>query len=268
MNTKHTEILKIYIQKLKYFNYSERTIEVYSHYAEKFLTKIDKYPQHIVASDFSDYLLNFKFTSISQQNQIINTIKFLYEKVLQKKYAKVDFTRPRRERKLPQVIDSEFLVTRINKIANLKHKAIIMVAYSAALRVSEVINLRIADIDSKRMLITIRQAKGKKDRIVPLSENVLKTFREYYKQYRPKQFLFNGQFDAKYSATSCNQLVKNYLGRNYHFHLLRHSSATKMLENGTDLRYIQSILGHNSSKTTEIYTHVSTAFLSQIKTAI
>lgn len=268
MNAKHTEILKIYVQKLKYFKYSERTIEVYSHYTEKFLVKIDKYPQHIVANDFSDYLLNFKFSSISQQNQVINAIKFLYEKVLCKKYAKVDFTRPRRERKLPRIIESEFLINRINKIANLKHKAIIMVAYSAALRVSEVINLRIADIDSKRMLINIREAKGKKDRIVPLSENVLKTLREYYKEYTPKLYLFNGQFNLQYSATSCNQLVKNYLGRNYHFHLLRHSGATKMLENGTDLRYIQAILGHNSSKTTEIYTHVSTAMLHQVKTAI
>lgn len=97
MNAKYTEILKIYVQKLKYFNYSPRTIEIYSHYAGKFLEKIDKYPQHIVASDFSDYLLNFPFSSISQQNQVINAVKFLYEKVLNKKYAKVDFTRPRRE---------------------------------------------------------------------------------------------------------------------------------------------------------------------------
>ncbi len=223
MNAKHDEILKIYVQKLRYFNYSERTIEVYTHYAEKFLIKIDKYPQHIVASDFSDYLLNFKFSSISQQNQVINAIKFLYEKVLQKKYAKVDFIRPRRERKLPQVIDSEFLINRISKITNLKHKAIIMVAYSVGLRVSEVINLKIADIDSKRMLINIRQAKGKKDRIVPLSQNVLNTLREYYRDEKPKQYLFNGQDGRpQYSATSCNQLVKNYLGRNYHFHLLRH----------------------------------------------
>lgn len=268
MNTKHTEILKIYKQKLKYINYSPLTIEIYSHYAGKFLEKIDKYPQHIVASDFSDYLLNFPFSSISQQNQVINAVKFLYEKVLNKKYAKVDFTRPRRERKLPRVIDSTFLLNRIGKIENLKHKAIIMLAYSVGLRVSEVINLKIADVDSKRMLITIRQAKGKKDRIVPLSENVLKALREYYRQYKPKEFLFNGQFELRYSATSCNQLVKQYLGRQYHFHLLRHSSATKMLENGTDLRYIQKILGHNSSKTTEIYTHVSTAILNQVKTAI
>lgn len=268
MNTKHAEILKIYKAKLKYFNYADRTIEIYCHYTQKFLEKVDKYHQHIVASDFSDYLLSYRFTSVSQQNQVINAIKFLYDKVLEKKYAKVDFTRPRRERKLPRVINSEFLIDRINKITNLKHKAIIMLAYSAALRVSEVINLQIKDVDSKQMIINIRQAKGKKDRIVPLSENVLNCLREYYRQYKPKQYMFNGQFELQYSAVSCNKLVKQYLGRNHHFHSLRHSSATKMLENGTDLRVIQKILGHNSSKTTEIYTHVSTALIHRVKTAI
>lgn len=268
MNMKHEQILKIYNQKLKYFNYSPRTIEVYSHYCEKFLIAVDKYSQHIVANDFSDYLLNFKFSSISQQNQVINAIKFLYEKVLQKKYAKVDFTRPRRERKLPQVIDSKFLLKRIFQIENLKHRAIIMLAYSVGLRVSEVINLKITDIDSKRMIINIRQAKGRKDRIAPLSENVLDCLRQYYKKEKPNIYLFNGQFELQYSSKSCNQLVKKYLGRQYHFHLLRHSSATVMLERGVDLRFIQKILGHASSKTTEIYTHVSIAALSQIATAI
>ncbi len=269
MNTKHNEILKIYEAKLKYFNYADRTIEVYTHYASKFLEKVDKYPQHIVASDFSNYLIGFKFTSVSQQNQVINAIKFLYEKVLCRKYGKVDFQRPRRERKLPQVIDSNFLIEKINKIQNIKHKAIIMLAYSVGLRVSEVINLKIADIDSKRMMINIYKAKGKKDRVVPLSENVLNCLREYYKAEKPKQFLFNGQDGRlQYSSTSCNAVVKQLIGTKYHFHLLRHSSATAMLEAGTDLRYIQGILGHNSSKTTEIYTHVSRASLLKVKLPI
>jgi len=264
MNTKHEQILKSYNQKLKYLNYSPRTIEVYSHYTRKFLEKIDKYPQHLVSSDFQNYLNGFKFTSISQQNQVINAIKFLYEKVLKKQYAKVDFTRPRRERKLPRVIESEFLKKRIGAIENQKHKAILMLAYSAGLRRSEIINLKISDIDSARMLILIRNGKGKKDRILPLSESVLETLRVYYRQYCPKEYLFNGQFDEQYSATSCNQLVKQYLGKQYHIHLLRHSFATYLLENGTDLRYIQNMLGHSSTKATEIYTHVTTAHLSRI----
>lgn len=261
----HDSILRIYIEKLNYFNYSKRTIETYTHYTSKFLATVGKYPQHLTGADFQDYLNQYPFSSVSQQNQIINAIKFLYEKVLERKYVKVDFSRPRKETHLPRVIDNDYLVTKISAINNLKHKAILMVAYSAGLRVSEVVNLKIKDIDSERMIINIRQAKGKKDRIVPLSKNVLETLRLYYKQFKPREYLFNGQFDLQYSAVSCNQLVKQYLGKNYHFHLLRHSCFTNLLENGTDLRVIQNIAGHKSSKTTEIYTHVSRAILSRVK---
>ena len=260
----YDSILRIYSQKLKYLNYSKRTVDVYTHYTNKFLVAVGKYPQHLTSADFQGYLNGFNFTSISQQNQIINAIKFLYEKVLNRKYDKVDFTRPRREKKLPQVIDSAFLVDRISAITNLKHKAILTLAFSVGLRVSEVINLKIQDIDSERMLITIRQGKGRKDRIVPLSPNLLTTLREYYKVHKPKVFLFNGQFSDQYSATSCNQLVKKYLGEKYHFHSLRHSCFTSLLEAGTDLRIIQKIAGHSSSKTTEVYTHVSTRVLGKV----
>lgn len=258
------EIYRIAEQKMKYFNYSSRTIEVYLYYIQKFIESIGKYPERITSSDFQKYLFNYKFTSTSQQNQIINAIKFLYEKVLNRKYDKIDFKRPRSEKKLPQVIDKSFLLNRINKIENLKHKAIITLAYSVGLRVSEVINLKITDIDSARMIITIRQAKGRKDRILSLSENVLVLLRKYYRQYKPEEYLFNGQFDLQYSATSCNQLVKNYLGNQYHFHLLRHSCFTSLLESGTDLRIIQKIAGHAKSSTTEIYTHVSNQLLSKV----
>jgi len=268
MNKNIDEFLKIYTQSLKYFNYSERTIQMYSHYFEKFIENRNKYYQHLTSNDFSEYLTTYKFSSISQQNQIINALKFEYEKVLKKKYDKIDFQRPRKEKHLPQVIDKEFLLDKIDKIPNIKHKAIISLAYSVGLRVSEIINLKIEDIDSKRMIINIRQAKGKKDRIVPLSIKILDLLRLYFKSCRPSVYLFNGQFDLKYSATSCNQIVKQYLGKEYHFHLLRHSSATAMLEAGVDLRYIQKILGHYSSKTTEIYTHVSTVSLQKIQLPI
>lgn len=268
INKKHDEILRIYIQKLNYFHYTDRTIEIYSHYVLKFLVTIDKYYQHLVSSDFQNYLNNYKFSSVSQQNQIINAIKFLYDKVLYRKYDKVCFDRPRKEKRLPQIIDRDFLLGKINQIQNIKHKSIISLAYSVGLRVSEVINLKITDIDSKRMVITIRQAKGRKDRIVPLSPKILNLLRDYFKQFKPTEYLFNGQFELKYSTTSCNQIVKHYLGKSYHFHLLRHSSATAMLESGVNLKYIQNILGHSSSKTTEIYTHVSTAQLNKIQLPI
>lgn len=268
MNNSIDKFLKIYIQKLKYFKYSKHTIRDYSHYFGKFMEARGKYPQHLTSADFEDYLLNYSFSSRSQQNQIINALKFGYEKVLNKKYNKIDFQRPRPEKNLPQVIDKEYLLERISNITNLKHKAIISLAYSVGLRVSEVCNLKIKDIDSARMVITIRKGKGRKDRVVPLSENILKLLREYFKQYRPVEYLFNGQFSPQYSATSCNKIVKKYLGRQYHFHQLRHSSFTSLLEAGTDLRVIQKIAGHSSSKTTEVYTHVSNQMLSRVNLPI
>lgn len=258
------EIYRIAEQKMNYFNYSPRTIEVYIHYIQKFIEYTNKHPSRITAFDFQNYLDYYKFTSASQQNQIINAIKLLYEKVLNRKYDKIDFQRPRSEKHLPQIIDKNLVINKLSTIQNKKHKAIIMLAFSVGLRVSEVINLKIEDVDSRRMIINIRQAKGRKDRIVPLSGNVLNTLREYFKEYKPKEYLFNGQFDLKYSAVSCNQIVKQHLGEKFHFHLLRHSSFTSMLESGVDLRIIQKIAGHKNVKTTEIYTHVSNQLLSKV----
>jgi len=268
MKDKHDTILKMYVQKLKYFNYSKRTIETYSHYTLKFLQSVDKYFQHLVSSDFQNYLNNYPFSSISQQNQIINAIKFLYERVLNKKYDKIDFTRPRNEKRLPRIIDKNFILSSIDKIKNKKHKAIISLAYSVGLRVSEVINLKISDINSKRMVIIINQAKGRKDRIVPLTPKILGLLREYYIEYKPKEYLFNGQFTNRYSTTSCNEIIKKYLGEEYHFHLLRHSCFTNLTDQGVDIHAIQKLAGHNSSKTTEIYLHMSTQTLNQLPLAI
>ena len=264
----NSEVLKIYKESLKYFNYSERTIEMYCHYVFKFLKTTNKYSQHIVSKDYTTYLQNYKFTSISQQNQIINAIKFLYIKVLKKKYDKIDFQRPRTEKHLHQIIDSELLINSINKITNIKHKAIISLAYSVGLRVSEVINLKIEDIDSKRMIIRINNAKGRKDRIVPLSQNILELLRKYWLEYKPKEYMFNGQFDFKYSSGSCNNIVKKYLGANYHFHLLRHSCFTHLIENGTDSRIVQKIAGHSNIKTTEGYMQVSNSVLNKVNLPI
>lgn len=257
-------LLKICFEKLKYYNYSKHTISIYTHYINRFLDEIQKPYQHLNAKDIKTYLESFHYSSNSQQNQVINAIRFLYREVLNKKYDKVSFKRPRSEKKLPQIIDSKYLKSKIESITNIKHKAIISLAYSASLRVSEVINLKIEDIDSKRMIIYIKNGKGRKDRIVPLSDTVLKTLRDYFAEYRPDTYLFNGQNLLKYSSVSCNAIVKKYLGEKYHFHQLRHSGATTMLENGTDLRIIQSILGHKSSHTTEIYTHVSVNTLKNV----
>ncbi len=263
------KIIKICEQKFIYLNYSPRTKDNYLFHIKCFLDSLgDKQIIHCNSKDFQSYLDNYKFTSVSQQNQVINAIRFLYKYGLNKKYDKVSFKRPKSEKKLPQVIDHNHIITQLDKITNLKHKAILSLAYSVGLRVSEIINLKIEDIDSSRMLIHIKNAKGRKDRIVPLSETLLKLFREYFREYRPTVYLFNGQKSQRYSSASCNTLVKKYLGNNYHIHQLRHSCFTNLLESGTDLRIIQKIAGHSSVKTTEIYTHVSNQLLNKINLPI
>jgi len=266
---KKLDYYEICKQKLKYLNYSENTSRIYLFYISVFLDETSNiYPSRLTSYDFQNYLDNCSFSSISQQNQIINSIRFLYEYGLEKTYEKVSFERPRKEKKLPQIIEKDFLLSQIDKIQNLKHKAIISVAYSTGMRVSEVINLKIEDVDSKRMIINIKNAKGRKARIVPLSNKILQLFRKYYLKFKPKEYLFNGQFSLQYSEGSCNKIVKKYIGEKYHFHLLRHSCATTLLESGVDLRVIQVLLGHSNVKTTEIYTHVSTNLLNRIELPI
>lgn len=268
MNTKGEATLKICKEKLNYLNYSNRTIDNYISHISKFLTKQEKSCLHLNSQDFQTYLDSYNFTSTSQQNQIINSIRFLYKEVLNKKYDKVSFKRPRKEKKLPKVIDSELILKHLDKITNLKHKTILSLTFSVGLRVSEIINLKIEHIDSKRMIILIENGKGKKDRFVPLSETILNLLRIYYKEYKPKIYLFNGQTSTKYSVKSCQNIYKKYIDNKTSIHNLRHSCFTNLLENGTNLRIIQTLAGHSNVKTTEIYTHVSKKLLNNIKLPI
>ena len=246
-------------------NYSKNTIKIYLHYVSEFISFHNKTPTDLTKRDLKTYLINYKYPSISQQNQVISSLKKYYEYVLKiKRLDFIELERPRKEHKLPKVIDHNHIINNVKQIKNIKHKAIIMLAYSVGLRVSEIINLKISNIDSGRMVINIINAKGCKDRVLPLSENVLYILRKYYKKEKPYIYLFNGQNSLQYSSTSCNNIVKKYPGENYHFHLIRHSCFTWLLENGTDLRYIQSIAGHKSSKTAEKYTHVSNNILQNI----
>jgi len=254
--------VEMYSEDLKLKNYSLNTIENYKSQVSLFLKYFENVatkPSEISEKQIKEWLL--KANSINGRKHRISAVKLFY-KLTGKQPLKFKYIEyPRSERKLPQIIEKQFLLDRIEKIDNKKHKAIIALAYSTGMRVSEVCNLKITDVDSKRMIITIRQSKGRKDRIVALSTKILEILRSYFSEYKPKEYLFNGQFDVKYSPTSCNQIVKKYLGKEFHFHLLRHSNATALLEAGTDLRIIQKHLGHSSSKTTEIYTHVSTNVL-------
>ena len=181
--------------------------------------------------------------------------------------CKID--RPRREKTLPEVLSEEEVMRLLDAVNNLKHKCILMTIYSAGLRLSEVVGLRLQDIDSKRMKIFVKGAKGKKDRYTVLSRNLLHYLRAYYKKDKPKKWLFEGIMGGQYSMTTVRTIMHEAVDRagirkHATVHTLRHSFATHMLENGTDLRYIQSLLGHNSSKTTEIYTHITTKGLDRL----
>lgn len=178
--------------------------------------------------------------------------------------------RPRQEKTLPNVLSKEEVKKLLNASTNLKHRAMLSLIYACGLRRSELLNLTFKDIQADRLIITVRQSKGKKDRIVTLSPMLLVELRQYYLQFRPLNYLFEGQIvGEKYSARSLEEILKKAcktakINKPVTLHWLRHSYATHLLERGTDLRYIQELLGHSSSRTTEIYTHVSMKSLSQI----
>ena len=179
--------------------------------------------------------------------------------------------RPKRAKVLPNVLSKEEIKLILNAHSNIKHKMMLSLIYSCGLRCGELLALRPVHIDANRNIVLLKNAKGKKDRIVPLSLKILELLREYYKLYKPTTFLFEGQIKGQpYDARSLQLILKQALQKTgitkpVTLHWLRHSYATHLLESGTDLRYIQELLGHNSSKTTEIYTHVSTKSLQQIK---
>ncbi len=216
-----------------------------------------------------DYILKSGH-SVSYQNQCINGIKKYYVfKGLE--LESITIERPKKERKLPVVLSKEEIKRLLNSIINLKHRTLLSLIYSAGLRIGEALRLQAYDIDRNRMLIHIRMAKGKKDRYTLLSQNILQLLEYYYKTYKPRDFLFEGQEGGSYTASSAQQILRKALKRakiykkGITLHTLRHSFATHLLENGTDIRYIQNLLGHNSPKTTMIYTHVSEQSLKNIK---
>lgn len=198
---------------------------------------------------------------------------FYYEKVLGGRRKFYFIERPQKERRLPVVLSEEEVVRLFEVTENLKHKCLLMLVYSAGLRISEALNLRIKDIDSQRMQVQVRNAKGGKDRHSLLSESLLPELREYFQLYQPKDYLFEGESGGAYSGRSAQSVLrqavrKAKIRKRVTLHTLRHSFATHLLEKGTDLRYIQTLLGHNRSKTTEIYTHVSSKALGEIKSPL
>jgi site-specific recombinase XerD len=256
---------------LKRLGYSSKTIKNYTNHLKAFLTYSDGVCELMSINDYLLYLLEQKHLSHSYCNQAVNAIK-----IYARKFSFIEETeiiklqRPKKEKKLPKVMSQREVKRLLEVTINEKHKTELMLAYSCGLRVSEVASMKVKNIDSERMLVVVHQGKGRKDRITLLSEKMLDQLRIYYKAYRPKEWLFeNSVRDGPISARTLQQVFRDSarkadIRNEASFHSLRHSFATHLLENGTDLRFIQELLGHCSSRTTEIYTHVSSASLSKI----
>jgi integrase/recombinase XerD len=269
----------IQIQKFKHWllsrRYSDSTLTTYTEALKSFLTFYkEKQVAEITNDDVirynNEYILNNNL-SASYQNQIVNAIKLFFSTVTETKIELDKIHRPKREKVLPNVLSKEEVKMILNAHSNLKHKTMLSLIYACGLRCGELLALKPVHIDSKRNIVIIKKAKGKKDRIAPLSPKILEMLRNYYKIYKPKSYLFEGQnTGSPYDSRSLQLVLKQALKKvgiqkPVTLHWLRHSFATHLLESGTDLRYIQELLGHSSTRTTEIYTHVSTKSIQQIK---
>ncbi|PRY85342.1 site-specific tyrosine recombinase/integron integrase [Mongoliibacter ruber] len=254
--------------------YSESTVKTYRDAVSIFLRFLENKPieeidNHDLERFNKEYILARGYSG-SYQNQVVNGIKLFFKNRRGVKFNPEIVYRPKRQKILPNVLSKEEVKIILDSHQNLKHRAMLSLIYSCGLRRSELLNLKITDVDSKRRFLIIRQSKGKKDRLVPLSPKILELLRSYFKIFKPSVYLFEGHRSiGKYSEKSLESvlkqaLVKSGIKKPVTLHWLRHSYATHLLERGTDLRYIQELLGHNSSKTTEIYTHVSIQNLGKI----
>jgi site-specific recombinase XerD len=266
------QAFKIWLENQRYSpntikTYTETLSVFFRYYHQKSISELST--QDIVAFN-NNYIIK-QGHSYSYQNQFVNALKLFYSKIEKQVINPELIMRPRGEKKLPNVLSKEEVKKILESLQNIKHKAMLSLIYACGLRRGELLRIKPQDILSDRKLLHIKQSKGKKDRIVPMSDKLLEMLREYYKTYKPKVWLFEGQQAGDpYSEKSLESVLKQAvtkanINKPVTLHWLRHSYATHLLESGTDLRYIQELLGHNSSRTTEIYTHVSNKSIQQIK---
>ena len=258
------------IEDMKLRNLSPHTVQAYVDRVAAFAKHFGRSPRHLGPKEVRSYLVFLveeKRVSWSYYGQAICALRFLYRVTLGKDWVVKGVVSPKKETKLPIILSPAEVEQFLGAITSLKHRAILMTAYAAGLRVSEVVGLQVADIDSRRMVIRVRQGKGHKDREVMLSPRLLAVLREYWKADRPKHWLFPGQVSdrpltERAVCRACVQAAQDAgLGKHVTVHTLRHSFATHLLEGGTNLRTIQLLLGHRSLRTTAVYTHVSAACL-------
>ena len=265
--------LKITAQKLATEGFSQSTIDTYMNMLEIFLGFIQKDASEVTIEDVRNFQFNFwvkhKYSNATQR-QFIAALKHLMSFITNEQLEVEALVLPKKENKLPKVLSEQEVMLILTHVSNLKHFLILSLLYSAGLRISELINLRIEDIDTDRQQVHIRRGKGRKDRYVGLSKHLLPLLQQYMMQYKPDTYLFNGQNKLQYTASSVRKLLKRTaekagIKKHVHPHMLRHSYATHLLESGIDIRYIQELLGHHKPETTMIYTHVTTKQLKEIK---
>ena len=260
-----TPLRKRYIEDLRLKNFSSKTIKVYVHAVAKFARHFGRSPDLLSRQDVRDYLVHLMERGVARSTGVVvrNALRHLYTDTLGRPDCLEKQPRPKREQRLPVVLSRDEVQRLFATVTNLKQKALFMVAYDAGLRLSEIINLRIEDIDSRRMVIRVRQGKGKKDRYARLTPGLLGLLREYWRAYRPESLLFPGaQPNKPYDLATPGQLLKKAcrkagITKRVSMHTLRHSFATHLLEAGTNLRVIQQLLGHERIQTTSLYTHIS-----------
>jgi site-specific recombinase XerD len=266
-----TPLRQRYIEDLRLKNFSSGTIKVYVHAVAKFARHFGRSPDTLTAEDVRAYLVHLIERGLSRSSCVVvrNALRHLYTDTLGRPECLQAVPRSKRERRLPVVLSREEVQRLFATVTNLKQKALFMVAYDAGLRLSELLNLRVDDIDSGRMVILIRQGKGKKDRYARLTPGLLNLLRKYWHKYRPQTWLFPGaSIDKRYDMATPGHLLKKVcrkagISKRVSMHTLRHSFATHLLEAGTNLRVIQQMLGHEKIQTTCLYTHISLEELRQ-----
>ena len=273
----HIEAMQAFALKLKARRYSESTFKSYGSYFKLFLASfLDTPPEQITEESIRKYIVktveDYEYSN-KTQGQMVNAIKFYYEQVLGLEKTTYWLERPKKEKRLPKVISEEDVIRLLGACNNLKHQCIVAMIYSSGLRRSELLNLKLGDVDLERYNVHIRDAKGKKSRHSILSKKLANVLKQYYLEYKPTFWLFEGRNGQKLSAESVTKIIKRaaekaMLKKDVTPHILRHSFATHLLDKGVDIRYIQELLGHNSVATTEIYTHVSKKDLSMIKSPL
>jgi len=267
------------LNKLKEFmqfkRYSSSTVKTYVQIMATFLRFRDPVVEEACLQDevirFTNEYIHPKVLSYSYQNQFINVLKLYYREVLKRTPEVESICRPRMEYRLPNVLSKEEITRILNVTRNPKHRAMLSLIYGCGLRRGELLSLKPEHIDSSRQLLIIKMAKGNKDRVVPLSPKLIELLRDYYREYRPKVWLFEGiEPGNKYDERSLQMVLKKAISlagikKNVTLHWLRHSYATHLHESGVDIHLIQLLLGHRSTRTTEIYTHVSKKSIQQIR---